>query len=107
MPTHEADPIPNFVIVGEVSKSMFDFPQPEENPSSQPDKGTAKNIKRDTLAPALIQYGQPHSRPDKGKGRLNISSENEANKAIKFTDAVGRKFSHPFHLCRTWAVSTL
>jgi hypothetical protein len=26
-------------------------------------------------------------------------------KPIKFKDAVGRKFSFPFHLCKTWAVS--
>ena len=24
---------------------------------------------------------------------------------IKFDDAVGRKFSFPYHLCETWAVS--
>ena len=27
-------------------------------------------------------------------------------KPIRFKDAVGRKFSFPFHLCKTWAVST-
>ena len=29
----------------------------------------------------------------------------EKQKPIKFKDAVGRKFSFPFHLCRTWEVS--
>jgi hypothetical protein len=29
----------------------------------------------------------------------------EKKKPIKFKDAVGRKFSFPFHLCCTWAVS--
>lgn len=29
----------------------------------------------------------------------------EKKKPIKFKDAVGRKFSFPFHLCATWAVS--
>ena len=29
----------------------------------------------------------------------------EKKKAIKFRDAVGRKYSFPFHLCNTWAVS--
>ena len=28
----------------------------------------------------------------------------EKKKPIKFKDAVGRKFSFPFHLCRTWEV---
>lgn len=28
----------------------------------------------------------------------------EKKKPIKFKDAVGRKFSFPFHLCKTWAV---
>jgi hypothetical protein len=30
----------------------------------------------------------------------------EKKKPIKFKDAVGRKFSFPFHLCCTWAVSS-
>lgn len=30
----------------------------------------------------------------------------EKQKPIKFKDAVGRKFSFPFHLCATWAVSS-
>lgn len=29
----------------------------------------------------------------------------EKKKPIKFKDAVGRKFSFPFHLCNTWIVS--
>jgi hypothetical protein len=31
----------------------------------------------------------------------------EKKKPIKFKDAVGRKFSFPFHLCSTWQVSSL
>lgn len=31
--------------------------------------------------------------------------EEDKKKPIKFKDAVGRKFSFPFHLCATWAVS--
>lgn len=31
----------------------------------------------------------------------------EKKAPIKFKDAVGRKFSFPFHLCQTWAVSAL
>ena len=30
----------------------------------------------------------------------------EKKKPIKFKDAIGRKFSFPFHLCNTWAVSS-
>lgn len=30
----------------------------------------------------------------------------EKRKPIKFKDAVGRKFSFPFHLCNTWPVSS-
>ncbi len=32
-------------------------------------------------------------------------AKNEKKKPIKFKDAVGRKFSFPFNLCQTWAVS--
>ena len=31
----------------------------------------------------------------------------EKKKPIKFKDAVGRKFSFPFHLCSTWMASRL
>jgi hypothetical protein len=31
----------------------------------------------------------------------------EKKKPIKFKDAVGRKFSFPFHLCSTWQVSSV
>ena len=29
----------------------------------------------------------------------------EKDKPLKFQDAIGRKFSFPFHLCNTWSVS--
>ena len=35
-----------------------------------------------------------------------LAPKDDKKKPIKFKDAVGRKFSFPFHLCTTWAVST-
>ena len=32
-------------------------------------------------------------------------SSNDSHKLIKFNDAVGRKFSFPFDLCKRWTVS--
>jgi hypothetical protein len=38
--------------------------------------------------------------------KFNLATEpDDKKKPIKFKDAVGRKFSFPFHLCSTWAVS--
>lgn len=34
-----------------------------------------------------------------------LAPKDDKRKPIKFKDAVGRKFSFPFHLCATWAVS--
>ena len=36
--------------------------------------------------------------------RLTVTGDNKRQKPIKFKDAVGRKFSFPFHLCSTWEV---
>lgn len=36
---------------------------------------------------------------------LAAPPKEEKKKPIKFKDAVGRKFSFPYHLCQTWAVS--
>lgn len=36
-------------------------------------------------------------------GKLNPGNEDAP---IRFKDAVGRKFSFPFHLCREWTAST-
>lgn len=42
----------------------------------------------------------------KGKAHEAEGAKIEAKqKPIRFKDAVGRKFSFPFHLCNTWAVS--
>ena len=37
-------------------------------------------------------------------GALGNGRDNEREKPIRFKDAVGRKFSFPFQLCRTWDV---
>jgi hypothetical protein len=34
-----------------------------------------------------------------------LATPSDKKKPIKFKDAVGRKFSFPFHLCQTWSVS--
>jgi hypothetical protein len=34
-----------------------------------------------------------------------LAPKDDKKKPIKFKDAVGRKFSFPFHLCATWVVS--
>lgn len=38
--------------------------------------------------------------------RSQALKDEDKKKPIRFRDAVGRKFSFPFHLCSTWAVST-
>jgi hypothetical protein len=42
---------------------------------------------------------------EKAVEKANKEAEASKKKPIKFKDAVGRKFSFPFHLCATWAVS--
>lgn len=36
-----------------------------------------------------------------------VPTPKSTEKPIKFTDAVGRKFTFPFELCKTWAVSPI
>lgn len=36
-----------------------------------------------------------------------LAPKDDKKKPIRFKDAVGRKFSFPFHLCATWGVSSL
>jgi hypothetical protein len=107
VPKHEADPVPDFVIIGEADRPIFDFPQPEENSSSQSDRTEVNKISR-TPTSASVQETQADSRQDKGKRQIDTNPANVANKkAITFTDAVGRKFSYPFHLRSIWAARIL
>ena len=39
------------------------------------------------------------------KAEMATAAKKDEKKPIRFKDAVGRKFSFPFHLCQTWAVS--
>lgn len=41
---------------------------------------------------------------DEAKAKAEESSKRKVQAPIRFKDAVGRKFSFPFHLCQTWAV---
>jgi hypothetical protein len=53
----------------------------------------------------LAQESDPISQTeDILQKRLPIKEENK-KKTIKFKDCVGRKFTFPFNLCQTWAVS--
>jgi hypothetical protein len=45
------------------------------------------------------------SRTSRGRFTVALKPEAEKKAPIKFKDAIGRKFSFPFHLCATWAVS--
>ena len=38
------------------------------------------------------------------KAKLEEATKKSEKLPIRFKDAVGRKFSFPFHLCATWAV---
>ena len=45
---------------------------------------------------------------DKAKAEAEakaLSAPSDKKKPIRFKDALGRKFSFPFHLCQTWGVS--
>jgi hypothetical protein len=102
---HQADPVPNYVIVSEAGRSMFDFPQQKETQNTQLDQGKVKKSES-TLTSTPVQNTQPDSRKDKGKRQDDTNPGNiTEKKAINFTDAIGRKFSYPFHLCFRWAVS--
>jgi DNA-directed RNA polymerase alpha subunit len=37
-------------------------------------------------------------------GKIEDQKKMAEKALIKFTDAIGRKFSFPFHLCQTWTV---
>lgn len=41
---------------------------------------------------------------DEAKASLEDAKKKDSGGTIKFKDAVGRKFSFPFHLCQTWHV---
>jgi hypothetical protein len=106
MPIYQIDPVPNFVIVGEAGRSIFDFPQPEEDSSTQPGQSEVDNSENGTLTSASIPNTRPGYRQGKRKGEVNINPGVDTDKrAIKFRDAIDRKFGLPFNLCRTWAVS--
>jgi hypothetical protein len=53
----------------------------------------------------LSEYGNPIPQPYPNP-KIGPTAEADKKKPIKFLDAVGRKFSFPFELCCTWAVST-
>ncbi|KAL2211990.1 hypothetical protein CC79DRAFT_1364277 [Sarocladium strictum] len=40
---------------------------------------------------------------DETKAKMEADAKSGEKKPIRFKDAVGRKFSFPFHLCQTWA----
>lgn len=41
---------------------------------------------------------------DEAKASLGAAKKTDKGGSIKFKDAVGRKFSFPFHICQTWQV---
>ena len=57
------------------------------------------------LAKAEAEAAKAEVEATKAKVAANAKPKEEKKKPIKFKDAVGRKFSFPFHLCATWQVS--
>jgi hypothetical protein len=106
MSIDQTDHVPNFVIVGEAGRPIFDFPQPEEDSSTQPGQSEVDNSENGTLNSASIPNSRAGYRQSKRKGEVNINPGVDTDRrAIKFRDAIDRKFGFPFNLCRTWAVS--
>lgn len=76
--------------------------------STTQDRGDPPGI---LTAPSVVQNTETET-PRKsnpiatGANASSSASHDPTKKPIKFKDAVGRKFSFPFHLCATWAVST-
>jgi hypothetical protein len=74
--------------------------EPEVELSTRPEKTFPSQRADETNATGLI------SELEKALLKFNLATEpDDKKKSIKFKDAVGRKFSFPFHLCSTWAVS--
>ncbi|KAM3077235.1 hypothetical protein ACMFMG_003301 [Clarireedia jacksonii] len=55
------------------------------------------------IAKEQAEMERRRARESKGKGRQEAADESGYQAPIKFTDAVGRKFTFPFHLVKTWA----
>ena len=68
---------------------------------------TTQNMARTGHTPAPPM---PVPLPSQGHEQLHLSGGEpmvKPKQLIRFIDAVGRKFSFPFHACQTWAVRTL
>jgi hypothetical protein len=75
-------------------------------------KAEQKKIMEDEIAKIKDEEGKKTKAAEEAKKKAEEQAKalskpkEDKKKPIKFKDAVGRKFSFPFHLCATWAVST-
>jgi hypothetical protein len=75
----------------------------EENVEAE-NVAKTKELTEDTAADEKIMRDMA-KRYREGKAAEASKPDTGQKKPIKFKDAVGRKFSFPFELCSTWAVS--
>lgn len=68
--------------------------------------GPGKNAEKEA-SPEAEEEKQEYSREtgQEESAKLKPSSNNASHAPLKFKDAVGRKFSFPWHLVKTWKVS--
>jgi hypothetical protein len=68
VPKHEADPAPNFVIIGEAGRSIFDFPQPEKIRALNPIEPKSTRVQEPQ---ALPPFRKPKQILAKTRGKTN------------------------------------
>jgi hypothetical protein len=73
----------------------------------QAERGRHRAIEDEIAARERAEMEEHRAKEGKGKGREEESNEAGMQAPIRFTDAVGRKFSFPFHLVKTWAVCSV
>lgn len=76
--------------------------KPETDASAKP-RADKAGIKMQAAAAEEGKANEMEGKKTPELGELNPGNEDAP---IRFKDAVGRKFSFPFHLCREWTAST-